>query len=113
MKQENQMKAVPKHKDTLNFNLTGENMIAFDEDMECYYQECHGCENKRHAIYSSKELVEALVKQIYIEGAFRVEDFEQIVDDLCHCLNVKILYAPIQIEQKKKENKRIKLEKCA
>jgi len=88
-------------------------MISHDEEMECFYSECQGCEHKRNAIYSAKELVESLVKQVYIERQFDDQSFEQILDDLCHVLNVKSIYGPLQIENKKQNQPRIHLVKCA
>jgi hypothetical protein len=88
-------------------------MRSYDEDWDSLYETCEACEHKRDVIYSAKELVDKLVKQLYIEGSFDEEITERILDDLCHVLNVKTVYCPIRIEAKNMSNKNISIQKCA
>lgn len=88
-------------------------MRSFDEQWDTLYEHCEACEHKRDVIYSAKELINELVKQVYIEGSFDEEVMEQIVDDLCHVFNLKTIYCPIQIEAKNKNNKNLAIQKCA
>lgn len=77
-------------------------MTNYDECWD-YYPECHGCDNKREALNTAQDLLAEIVKRIYIPGKFQREEFESILDELCTCLRVDIMYEPIQIESKSKK----------
>jgi hypothetical protein len=90
-------------------------MTIYDEDWD-YFPECQGCDNKRDAILTAKDLVSEIVKRLYIPGKFQKEEFESIFDELCTCLKIEIMYSPLQIESKSNKITDIlceNLNKCA
>ncbi len=102
---------------TLNFKFNQVNaMTYYDEDFD-YYPECQGCDNKREALNTAQDLLKEVVKRLYIPGKFKKEEFESILDELCTCLKVEIMYQPIQVESKTKKITDIicekQLNKCA
>jgi hypothetical protein len=112
MNQMEQNMTVPNTQKTLNFKFMGYNIKAFDEEFDGLFANCSACEHKRDVIYSMKEIMAELVKQVYIEGDYNPEYFEQLIDDMCHCLQIKSMYGTMQIESKNKKQAEIK-QKCA